>query len=251
MDDFARASNTGVSRRTVAKAMAWAGPAIAVAATVPIAAASLRKDPGINGWVLNSPTRVDRRCNWTLDVNSNPANPQRTPDGAPYGLYVYDAEDPNVVTNATLTYWIIGNHPGSGALAVSWATASGHSSCWGTPVRVGTETKPDGNVYTGYRWTYACPIDPRTRTMGSDGVERLFLGHFHVVASFRQPKELCSNVTYWTQRHVTIDPDGSGPRPAEIKTFQRRNGTLGPRTALQRSAPRSVAPEGTEEALNS
>lgn len=40
MKDVERASNTGISRRTVAKAMAWSAPAIAVAATIPIAAAS-------------------------------------------------------------------------------------------------------------------------------------------------------------------------------------------------------------------
>ena len=51
-NDVERAQETGISRRTVAKAVAWSVPAIAVAATVPIAAASLRKDPGINGWVL-------------------------------------------------------------------------------------------------------------------------------------------------------------------------------------------------------
>ncbi|MEJ1089332.1 hypothetical protein WDU99_13505 [Microbacterium sp. Mu-80] len=40
MNDVERASKQGISRRTVAKAMAWSAPAIAVAATVPVAAAS-------------------------------------------------------------------------------------------------------------------------------------------------------------------------------------------------------------------
>ncbi|MCA1305515.1 hypothetical protein ACLD0U_02055 [Microbacterium sp. 2216-1] len=39
-NDVERAQETGISRRTVAKAVAWSVPAIAVAATVPIAAAS-------------------------------------------------------------------------------------------------------------------------------------------------------------------------------------------------------------------
>lgn len=40
MNDVERASNQGISRRTVAKAMAWSAPVIAVAATVPVVAAS-------------------------------------------------------------------------------------------------------------------------------------------------------------------------------------------------------------------
>lgn len=61
---------------------------------------------------------------------------------------------------------------------------------------IGTETKPDGYVYTGYRWTYTCAINPNARVVGSDGVERLFLGHFRSVASFSQPRDLCGNITF-------------------------------------------------------
>lgn len=242
MDSFERASKTQISRRTVAKAIAWAGPTIAVAATVPLAAASLRKDPGINGWVLNSYSS-DRRCEATIDVNSNPANPQATPDGAPYGLYVYDVENSNVITAATLTYWIIGDHTTSNT--VTWTAGTGHSSCWGSPTMIGTETKPDGYVYTGYRWTYTCAINPNARVVGSDGVERLFLGHFRSVASFSQPRDLCGNITFWTQRHITIDPDGAGSMPPTVHTFQRRNGSLGPMSSALRAAPRS-APAAAE-----
>ncbi|WP_344818065.1 hypothetical protein [Microbacterium soli] len=45
MSENTHGSNDGISRRTVTKAMAWAGPAIAVAATVPIAAASIVVPP--------------------------------------------------------------------------------------------------------------------------------------------------------------------------------------------------------------
>ncbi len=234
MNDVERASNTHVSRRTVTKAMAWAVPAVAVAATIPLAAASLRKDPGINGWVLN--TRRGSDCTYTLEVDSDPSDAGPTDDGAPFGLYIYDVETPNVITNAALTYWIIGDHPASGGGAVTWTSYGDHSSCWGTPTRIGTETKPDGRVYTGYRWNYTCAINPANRVVGSDGVERLFLGTFHVRAAFSQSRDLCGNVTYWTQRHITIDPDGSGSLPATVHTFQRRNGSLGPMTAAKRLA---------------
>lgn len=236
MDDFERASEPQFSRRTVAKAMAWAGPAIAVAATVPLAAASLRKDPGINGWVLNSWRSIG--CDATIRVNSNPSDGGPTGDGAPYGLYVYDVEDSNVISNATLTYWIIGDHTSSNR--VTWSRMSNHSSCWSGPTMVGAEVKPDGFTYTGYRWTYDCAISPSTRVMGRDGVERLFLGHFDQYASFTQPRSLCGNVSFWTQRHITIDPDGTGSLPATVHTFQRRNGALGPMSSALRAAPRSA-----------
>jgi hypothetical protein len=47
MADIERPDNSGVSRRTVTKAMAWAVPAVAVAATAPIAAASCIPQFGI------------------------------------------------------------------------------------------------------------------------------------------------------------------------------------------------------------
>lgn len=232
MEDVQRASEAQFSRRTVTKAMAWAVPAVAVAATVPLAAASLRKDPGINGWVRNSTNRIDR-CTYTLDVNSNPPRPGSTPDGAPFGLYVYDVEDQNVITQAQLTYWVIGNRPRTGRGSLSWNTASGHSGCWSGPTYVGTQVKPDGLTYTGYRWSYTCGINPGDRDEGRDGVERLFLGHFHVATSLTGVD--CDNVSYWTERHITIDPDGTGSMPPEVHTFQRRNGSLGPYSGNRRS----------------
>ena len=243
MEDVQRASDAQVSRRTVTKAMAWAVPAVAVAATVPLAAASLRKDPGINGWVRN---RVERlgKCNYSLTVTSDPSNPGRTPDGAPFGLYVYDVEDSNVISSAQLTYWVIGDRPASGRGSLTWEARQGHSDCWSGPTHVGTEVKPDGLTYTGYRWTYTCRIDAGSRILDRDGVERLYLGDFHVRTQLSGAN--CDNVTYWTQRHITIDPDGSGPVPSEVHTFQRRNGTLGPYNgslrSTQRSAPETVAP---------
>lgn len=210
----------GVSRRTLAKGAAWTVPAAAVVAAAPAYAVSLRKDPGINGWVLNTPTSRGN-CWYYLEVDSTRRG--TGPDGAPYGLYVYDVEDPNVITNAKITYWIIGEQR-EGA---TWTTLSGHSSCWSGPVKGAAQTKRDGLVYTPYTWTYTCDIDSTDRRMDSDGVERLYLGHFHVQASFRQPSGRCNNVTYWTQRHITIDPDGAGSHAPEVHTFERRNGTFG------------------------
>lgn len=224
-NDVERAQETGISRRTVAKAVAWSVPAIAVAATVPVAAASLRKDPGINGWVLVSTDPNVWSCGAELTFNSAPRNGGRTPDGAPFGLYVYDVEDPNVFSDAKMIIWVIGDRS-----SINWRTRSGHSPYWSGPTRIGTETKPDGQVYTGFQWTYTGPILAANRSVTDpDGVERLKLGDFHVradVDGIRAGGYRC-NVTYWTERMITIDPDGNGPLPAEVHKFQRRRGTMG------------------------
>lgn len=227
---------TGVSRRTLAQGVAWATPAILLTTPAPATAVSLQKDPGINGWVENT-ARSQGGCSWTLEVDSTPSG--TGPDGAPFGLYVYDVEDPNLFSQAKLTYWIIGDQN------ATWRPLRGHSNCWSGPSRGTPATKKDGLLYTPYTWTYTCPVLSSQRQIDPiDGVERLYLGDFHVRASFTQPRDLCRNVTYWTQRFITIDPDGAGPRPPEVHTFERRNGTLGTYRARTRSA--QAAPASTD-----
>lgn len=234
---------TGISRRTVTKGIAWAAPAVAIAGAAPAYAASLRKDPDINGWVLNSPTSRGN-CRYYLEVNSNVTNVV-TPDRAPFGLYLYDIEDDNAsVTAAKLTYWIIGNQQ------ANWETYPDHSGCWGSPVRGTPQNKADGFVYTPYTWTYNCAINAGDRLAGADGIVRLWLGHFHVRASFTQPSARCNDVTYWTQRTVTVDRDGPGGTKydPEVLTFERRNGTRGTFNARTFNArARSAALESSYE----
>lgn len=215
------------SRRTIVKGAAWAAPTLAVGTMAPALAASLRKDPGINGWVLNDPTSLGW-CRYRLDVNSNPSNGGTTSDGAPFGLYLYDVLPNAVITNAKLVYWIIGDQN------ASWTNKSGHSGCWRYDGRGDLQNKADGLAYRPYTWTYTCPILPGN--VSTDG--RLRLGNFHVEASFTQQDErgnrYCNDVTYWTQRSITIDQYGDG-HPA-VLTFERRNGTRGPFAGTQRRA---------------
>lgn len=100
------------------------------------------------------------------------------PDGAPFGLYLYDTDDVTAVTSASLTYWILGVHATSGLTSISWTRGGGMSQCWSNPVRVAPTQKPDGLTYTGYRWTYTCTINPRETTVGTDGIKRVMLGDF-------------------------------------------------------------------------
>lgn len=223
-------SNHPVSRRALAKGVTWAAPALVVATATPAIATSLRKDPGLNGWVLNSPTPRGN-CRHDLEVDSTVTNRQ-TPDGAPFGLYLYDVESNATVTDAKITYWIIGSQ------SATWTTLSNHSTCWGNPVRGNPAAKADGLTYTPYTWSYTCSINAANQTVGADGVRRLFLGDFHVRASFTQPSNSCNDVTYWTQRTVTIDRDGPGGRyQPETLTFERRNGTRG---SFNTGAARSI-----------
>lgn len=238
-----------IGRRAVAKGVAWSVPAVALATAAPTLAASLRKDPGLNGWVNNY--YIAGTCgstNSTIRVTSIESGVG--PDGAPFGLYLYDTEDVEVIENASITYWVLGNHGMSGNTRISWSTRSGHSNCWSYQGRVGTSVKPDGKTYTGYRWTYTCGISPSNTTVGSDGVARVFLGNFHVqTGAFRQPQGVCGELDFWTERSVDID--------GVTMTFQRRGGTSGAysgRRAQMRRADDGVSPSdaggGDQEATS-
>lgn len=236
MNDQPATTNRTINRRNVAKGMAWSVPALAVSVPAPAAAASLRKDPGINGWVLNSP-RSRGLCSYDLTVSSRET--QSTPDGAPFGLYIYDVEDPNTFSDARMVYWIIGNQN------ATVSALNGHSNCWQYAGRGAPQAKADGLTYTPYTFNYTCPITSTDRVLDSDGVERLYLEHFRVQFSFTQPWDHCNDVTYWTQRFITIDRDGpTGPEAPEVHTFERRNGTRGTHSGGARLM--QSVPEGAE-----
>ena len=184
-------NSSSTTRRTVVKGAAWAVPTISVGTLAPRLAASLRIDPGINGWVRNSPESLGG-CSYRLEVNSNPSNAGSTPDGAPWGLYLYDVQPGAVITNPQITYWIIGNQ------TASWTNLTGHGSCWGNASRGTPQTKSDGLLYTPYTWTYSNSASCALNPANVDGNGRLWLQHFRSRASFTQPSDRCNDVTYWT-----------------------------------------------------
>lgn len=218
-----------ISRRTLAHGVTWAAPTVITAVAAPAVAASLRKDPGLNGWVSNRyAAGTCGSANTTVEITSIATG--TTPDGAPFGLYLYDTDNVKSATGATITYWVLGNHGTTDNTAITWSNASGHSSCWNYQGRVGTAVKPDGLTYTGYRWIHTCAIDPKATTTGTDGIKRVFLGNFHVTTnSFRQPTGSCGKLNVWTERSVILD--------GVTKTFQRRAGTDG---AYVKTAARSA-----------
>lgn len=214
---------SGPSRRAVATGLAWSVPAVAMVSAAPSFAASLRKDPGINGWVLNTSTNLGG-CRRSLEVNSAPSNPGTTPDGAPFGLYLYDVSPKGVYSNAKLVYWVRGNHVAQNA--ITWRTATGHSSNWSGPETGSPQTKADGAVYTPYTWTYTGTIDPED--VQSDG--RLYLENFHVYTDVfsQMERRRCLPLDYWTYREIVVDPDGPGDQQSQTLHFERRNGDSGP-----------------------
>ena len=231
---------TGLSRRTLAKGAAWAVPAVLIAAPAPALAASLRKDPGINGWVQTRTTPLLGSCRYRLDVTSDVAG--TGPDGAPFGLYLYDTLETDVISNAKLIYWIIGQQ------TASVSSRPGHSSCW-TYVGPGTpQPKSDGYTYTPYTFEYDCPIDPSVISTAPDGEPRVWLQDFHVRFEFTQPSAVCNNATFWAQRSIDIDiNDGNGP---QTLTFERRAGTLGPMSGMRSQSRDAELPEPTEQVSN-
>ncbi|MFF5021516.1 hypothetical protein [Micrococcus luteus] len=223
----ARSASTpasGPNRRAVATGLAWSVPAVAMVSAAPSFAVSLRKDPGINGWVLNSPTDLGG-CRYSLEVNSAPSRGGTTPDGAPWGLYLYDVSKDASYSNAKLVYWVRGDHVKQNR--ITWQTATGHSSKWSGPVTGAPQTKADGFVYTPYTWTYTGTIDPAN--VKSDG--RLYLETFHVQAiNFSLSENYrCLPLDFWTYREIVVDPDGpTGPQQPKTLHFERRNGSSGP-----------------------
>lgn len=225
----ARSASTtasGPSRRAVATGLAWSVPAVAMVSAAPSFAASLRKDPGINGWVLNTP-RDRGVCLRSLEVNSAPSGGGTTPDGAPWGLYLYDVSQDASYSNAKLVYWVRGDHVKQNPIA--WQAAAGHSSKWSGPETGDPQTKADGAVYTPYTWTYTGTIDPAN--VKSDG--RLYLETFHVkTVDFSMSENgRCLPLDYWTYREIVVDADGpNGPQASKTLHFERRNGQSGPYT---------------------
>lgn len=230
-----------VPRRALVRGAAWAVPTTLVAVSAPAIAASLRKDPGLNGWVNNS-YRAGTCGSRNSSIEVTSIGTAATPDGAPFGLYLYDTDDVVSATGASITYWMLGNHATTGTTSITWSNASGHSSCWSYQGRVGTAQKPDGLIYTGYRWTYTCPIDPRGTTPGADGVNRVMLGNFHVTSNtFAQPAGSCGKLNFWTERAVTLD--------GIAHTFQRRAGTDGAYSASGRARSSRSASEPVRDEL--
>ena len=179
--------------------MASAAPAFAT--SIPT-----RKDPGINGWVqVNYGT--GNRFSATFDSDPAGVDPS-TPDGAPFGLYIYDTLPEDLFSAGSITLWF------RGAVS-SWTygprsnatNGGGHGRGWSAPISVGTQRKPDGLDYRGYRFDYTGPF------VLSGGLN--WLKDFEATAN----RVNSSDATFWVERRIAIN--------GQMNTLQRRNGARG------------------------
>jgi hypothetical protein len=207
----------------VTRGVAWSAPLAAISVAAPAYAASLRKDPGINGWVqvTTNETSTDGTYNVRFDSTPNGTGP----DGAPFGLYIYDVNQApdDKFQNARITIWL-----NDAQSSVTRSTLAGHSALWADGGSLAAVTKPDGFSYTGYRYTYTGPILASSYvTDPIDGVKRLYLGDLHVNLLANQSNNgAAANMTYWVERYIEVQVSGSGPYLP--RSFQRRNGQRGP-----------------------
>ena len=186
-----------MNRRSILKAAAWTAPAITLATAAPAFATSpIRKDPGINGWVLVS-YGTDYGFDATFDSNPQPA--PSTPDGAPFGLYLYDTIEGDQFSAASITYWFRGKPDEIKRTGSGWTGGTYYG---------GTQTKPDGLTYHGYRFDYTGPFNRQG--------DIVWLNHLKVTAD----DVASGDATFWVERRVAIN--------GQMHTFQRRNGERGP-----------------------
>lgn len=185
-----------LSRRTVAKGIAWTVPVITATSAAPVFASSPKPpDPGLNGWVT-----VGGSCSCrTFDGTANTTGP----DGTPYGLYVWDnANSPDTIKieNAVMVYYLRYRD-------YKFSRRKGGAETWSTPTRCSDRDEKDANG----KWMYAyCSTysgeygTPRTITY--NGVE------YTAVPLNDRPNWLASRSHYcctethtWIRREVKIN----------------------------------------------
>jgi hypothetical protein len=129
MSAIEEAGSEGVSRRTVAKAMAWAVPAIAVAATVPTAAASAPPPPVIDfGGACGNTGATQKGCgsDKSLQVPLTLTNP--TPQAIVFqitSMTTANGTNPADTTSAVTLFSTTAFDPDNLCFAVTPSTCSG------------------------------------------------------------------------------------------------------------------------------
>lgn len=142
------AASTPVTRRTLAKAAAWATPVLTLAAAAPAVAAS-NTPPGLQGYVYVAKQCVPRST--LLSIDGSGSYPSR-------GLWVYNTTSSTTVTNASITFY----YP-SDLGTLSWSAGTSNSG-WSVPTVDSTAQTISGFTayttrYTG-AWQYVGSGDP-------------------------------------------------------------------------------------------
>lgn len=207
------------TRRTLVRGAAWSTPVILAVSAAPAFATSLRKDPGINGWLqVGTSDRGRTSYDLTFDSTLN----QSGPDGAPFGLYTYDPNrNGNTITdtysNASITLWLRTDRATFPESLTGWNLA-GSGSRWSGPTDAGLRNfaaEGDNQQYRGYRFAYNGNV-PGTGFTLVAAEERVYLQDFKAFANDVNS----ADATYWVQRSITVN--------GVVQSFARRNGDDGP-----------------------
>ena len=154
MSDSTRSETNLPSRRSVAKAAAWAAPTIAFAVAAPAHAGSpAAQPPGLQGWIAFHYPERGSTSRYTVRGYNSGAHPHGT-----YGLWVTNTTASSSVTNIRIFLHYL-------PAPESWSVRVPASN-WSDLVPVGT-TVIDGVEHQSYRMDYIGTVVP------TDGVTKI------------------------------------------------------------------------------
>ncbi|MGQ4507820.1 hypothetical protein ACUH9H_02020 [Dermabacteraceae bacterium P13128] len=240
------ANEAKLSRRSIAKGVAWAAPAMVLASQAPALASSTDPDKNlsINGWVYMNWDQVRTNSygcieSGTLRVTSPEATRYYPNSENDNGLWVDDATEETRIENAKLTLWVkdddVQTHP------LEWFPYEryGRNYGWSKPTYVGRKTDRQGRSFALYEMRFT----GETRLVGS----RLYLvGNIGWYAPFqnRSSYTCATDIMNCMERDVDVTYKRGGKQ--QHRNFKRcvtfRRGLLPSSDKLPRRRGRSVLP---------
>lgn len=138
------AEPSGVSRRSVARGVAWATPAVVIGAAAPAQAAS--PTPVLAGSVFVGRNYYGRGEVTFMSATAIPPSPAAS-------ICVNQTTVNTAITNVSVTVWLA-------ASTLTFTTSTGSSACWSAPTRNTGLANKTFNGYTYYAYTtkYTCAI---------------------------------------------------------------------------------------------
>lgn len=139
-----RMAEAGLSRRTLARGVAWAVPAIAVVSAAPAMAVSY--PPSLQGWIYW--TRRCTRRTATLGLDGNGPSDVVYPS-SDYGFYVFNTTATTNLTNACVTW----SYSPAYDNTLTWTAQSDSGSHWSAPTQISSGPPTFQTCYSG-AWTF-------------------------------------------------------------------------------------------------
>lgn len=182
MSDSSRVESNLPSRRSIAKAAAWAAPTIALAVAAPAHAVSAPVQPaGLQGWIAFQHPNQGTTSNYTVRGYNSGQH-----DYGTYGLWVTNTTVDSTVTDIKI---LLHYTPAPDSWSPVVPTAN-----WNGPTHVGT-TEIGGVAHETYELTYAGQVTP------TDGVTKI-QNDMHYRAN---QMYFDSRPSFFIDRYVTVD----------------------------------------------